>query len=247
MDYYSNNKKVLKSIEKFTAEYSPEHAIKWYTKDTFLYKLVNKTLRTINIDWIYALRFFIVDLCLQLNNNNEYHRQRNTDVVTLYHGRVVSIATIQDLRDNLGKLISMNGFLSTTRSRHVAGIYAREGANEALAREEQVGLLFEITTDARQNIPFVDIAQYTDFHDEEEVLFIYSAIFMIESVELEQTTGLYKVKMATSDAESNQIREYNRFEDQEMRNCPPLVKFGRILFEKNQRSRTSEKIFQYFN
>ncbi len=43
--YYHGNNGELKSIQGFKTNYKPEHAICWYTRSSFVYKLVNKALR----------------------------------------------------------------------------------------------------------------------------------------------------------------------------------------------------------
>jgi len=48
--HYSNNKIEEKKINDFVNNYIPKSAISWYTRDSFLYRLLNKALRTENID-----------------------------------------------------------------------------------------------------------------------------------------------------------------------------------------------------
>jgi hypothetical protein len=67
-DYYQNNKNELKKIEKFQKMYRKDQAIQWYTDEGFLYKLLNKALRTENMELIYLFRFFIIDLCEAIEN-----------------------------------------------------------------------------------------------------------------------------------------------------------------------------------
>jgi hypothetical protein len=48
--YYQSNIKELKSIDEFEQEYQSNEAIDWYLKKTFLYRMVNKALHTMNFD-----------------------------------------------------------------------------------------------------------------------------------------------------------------------------------------------------
>lgn len=61
-EYYAGQNTELKNIETFRSSYTFDIAIEWYTVDSFVHKLVNKALRTENIDLLYAFRFFIGDL-----------------------------------------------------------------------------------------------------------------------------------------------------------------------------------------
>jgi hypothetical protein len=55
-------------IEDFQSNYKEKKAIWWYTRDCFLYRLLNKALRTENINIIFKFRFFIRELFYQLKN-----------------------------------------------------------------------------------------------------------------------------------------------------------------------------------
>jgi hypothetical protein len=48
-----NDPEQLRMIEEFRQTYKPEDVIKWYTRETFLYRLLNQALRTENIDTIF--------------------------------------------------------------------------------------------------------------------------------------------------------------------------------------------------
>ncbi|CAF1313106.1 unnamed protein product [Didymodactylos carnosus] len=65
-EYYHGDIQELQSIKEFDKTYKSSDAIKWYTKDCFLYKLVNIALRTEDIDQLYTFGFFIADLCSSL-------------------------------------------------------------------------------------------------------------------------------------------------------------------------------------
>jgi len=50
---------ILKEFENAYDKYSP---IWWYTRECFVYKMLNKALRTENIDILIKMDFFIRDL-----------------------------------------------------------------------------------------------------------------------------------------------------------------------------------------
>ncbi len=54
-----------KKIIEFQQTYSSDACIRWHTSDTFLYRLLNKALRTQNINDIFKYRFYIKDLYQQ--------------------------------------------------------------------------------------------------------------------------------------------------------------------------------------
>jgi hypothetical protein len=63
---YQDDSIELKKIDDFEENYRSEDAAKWYTKDSFLYRLLNESLRIETIDSIVKMRYFIHDLHNQL-------------------------------------------------------------------------------------------------------------------------------------------------------------------------------------
>jgi len=60
--YYRRNQKEMENIAEFERDYTPDQAIKWYTRDSFIYKLINKALRTEDIDVWYIYIGFILGI-----------------------------------------------------------------------------------------------------------------------------------------------------------------------------------------
>lgn len=87
-DYYRGNKRQLENIDKFERTYDSTKAIEWYTSTTFIFKLVNKALRTENIDLLYLFRFYFVDLCKMLKQEyavlQNRQQSRNMSIFQLY-------------------------------------------------------------------------------------------------------------------------------------------------------------------
>ena len=66
--YYRDNIKQLKLIDEFEYEYQSNEAVRWYLKKSFLRKIINKALRTEDIDQLYTLRYFLGDLVEHLTH-----------------------------------------------------------------------------------------------------------------------------------------------------------------------------------
>ncbi|CAF1310841.1 unnamed protein product [Didymodactylos carnosus] len=171
--YYRNNRKELRHIELFATTYKAVEAIEWYTKESFVFRLVNKALRTEDIEALYTFRFYVVDLCrrLSLKHKELIERQENLGepILKLYRGLQLPVEEINSMQRNVGSLISQNGFLSTSRSRKVA----QDFALTPTTRPNVLPALFEISANVSQlkTIVLADIAEYSAFPFEEEVLF----------------------------------------------------------------------------
>jgi hypothetical protein len=75
---YRGNEPETRFIDEFAAEYEPSKAIWWYTRNTFLYKLINMALRTENMMIIWKFRFIIQDIYQQLKSMHE--KQKNATI-----------------------------------------------------------------------------------------------------------------------------------------------------------------------
>ena len=161
---YTGDHSSLAILAEFEQSYSPERALYWYSKQTILYRLLNKSLRTQNIDLILLFGFFIRDIHKQLE---QLQQAQSTQMIRVYRGQLMSSEEVAMLISCEGQLISMNSFLSTTLDHQLALFLLGEGCLE-------VGLqrvLFEI--DLGPNVPttkpFADISEKSFFPDEQEI------------------------------------------------------------------------------
>ncbi|CAF5150420.1 unnamed protein product, partial [Rotaria sp. Silwood1] len=134
-DYYRFNTRELIEIEQFRTNYTIHEAIRWFTLDSFVNRLLNRALRTENISNLYIFRFFIIDLCKQLKYEMMFTNEFN------------------ELKENIGNLIATNGFLSTSRLLTVAMQFIL-GATDT---DEIKVVLFEIEVNCQnERIIFAD-------------------------------------------------------------------------------------------
>jgi tetratricopeptide (TPR) repeat protein len=168
---YKGNKAQLDVLRQFEKEYSSKNAFWWYTRNSFLYKMLNKALRVQNIDVLFLFRFFIRDI------HRELERNQCQSPIRVYRGQVMSTDELNNLRKSIGKLISINSFFSTTSNHH----QALEFINSSNISHDLHRVLFNIDADPRiiTTKPFADISSYSDYTNEAEVLFMIGSIFRL--------------------------------------------------------------------
>ncbi len=173
-DYYQKNKHELKKIEEFKQSYSSEKAIEWYTDECFLYKLLNKALRTEDMELLYTFRFFIIDLCAAIEQ--ESHHSKDKGHLTLYRGTQIPGEELQKLKENVGKIISTNGFLSTSRNINISLRFIHSN----VISDGFQCVLFEIRVDpSLKAVKLADVGDRSRIEGEEEVLFSLNSLFKI--------------------------------------------------------------------
>jgi hypothetical protein len=202
---YFDSRVDLKKIDEFEETYTHQDAAKWYTTDSFLYRLLNNSLRLEDIDTLFKLRYYIYDLHNQLAQLQISYIQSfpiNEPILTLYRGERMKITELNKLRENVGKLISKNSFLSTTNDVQAAIFFSGDGSLDNA--ETDVSVLYQITIDTRvsHSIPFAKIQYKSIFKDEDEVLFSITSVFHIDTVE--QYGNLWVVDLALINKEDEE-------------------------------------------
>ncbi|CAF1249791.1 unnamed protein product [Adineta steineri] len=226
-DYYKSDTEQLQKIEEFQNNYTHDKAIEWYTDECFLYKLLNKALRTEDIELLFTFRFFIIDLCSAIEQENQLLKNKGT--LTLYRGTQIPNEELKKIKENIGKTISTNGFLSTSRNIDVSlGFIHR---NPPL--NDFTSVLFEIKADPLlKTVIFADVENKTRMKGEEEVLFNINSLFKIVSVCFDSELNVWKVELITTDEGTEKVEEYLLLSKQEMEERSPLIYFGRLLLNE---------------
>jgi len=239
--FYHRNIKKLRDIDEFERTYRSQDAIRWYSKETFVYNLVNKALRTEDINLLYKFRFFIGDLTDALRQEHTRLFYSKEDSLTVYRCVQLKKQEFDQFKENQSKLISTNGYLSTSRSREFALNFAKTRNNST----DLISILFEIKCDIKSlghSVIFADIAELSEYPHEREVLFDLNACFQIESIQ-EDDDSIQIIKMTVSQEgeklTKSYIEEVQRFADEQ---SITLV-FGRLICDLGEYDK-AQKYFE---
>jgi tetratricopeptide (TPR) repeat protein len=229
-DQYCSNLVEQQKIDEFEREYSSDTAIKWYTRDCFVYRLVNKALRTENIDNIFLYRFFIADLYRQLERLYlQYVHSHNASILTCYRGQLVPIKEFEKIKSSINQYISINTFFSTSTSSSVAVDFFINGGQQY----DAACVLFEIQVDITiQTKPFAPIHKWSVNSDEHEVLFTMGTIFKIESCD--ELDGFWHIKLTLSAEPDQALKALLNHYEIKIGETSSLLIFGEFLHKINE-------------
>lgn len=230
-EQYADNRHELTRIDEFERDYANHTPVWWYTRDGFLYKMLNKALRIQDVEALYIMRTFIKQLHDQLVYLHDCQLNISASVTTiLYRGQQMSSDEFMILQNNQGGLLSINHFLSTTENRDLAIMFA--GSN-ILADDGMVALLLEIhvTDDDANTPPFAHIDQLSSFGEgENEVLFSMSTVFRIESITKQHSdSDFWLVKLTLTNANDPQLTQLAEYMREQMRNANPHDRLCQLL------------------
>ncbi|CAF2520409.1 unnamed protein product [Rotaria sp. Silwood2] len=191
---YKDNKKELDNVHEFKNNYKPDKALWWYTRESFLYRMLNKALRVQDTELLYLLRFFIFDLCKAI----EKHRC-STPICT-YRSQSISEDEFRGLSNSIGKLISMSSFFSTS-------LDPKKALDFADPADDLRQIFFEIDADPRIHgvQPFAEVAVHSAHPEEREVLMTVGSIYRI--LDVSRGDGkVWTIKMRLCSEDENNMR-----------------------------------------
>ena len=178
----TGNSKELKNVEKVRQEYHDHQPIWWYTYDSFLYSMLNKALRSMEVDFLIKMGFFIRDLHNQLIavHHEQYGNGQHSESFIVYRGQDWPKTDFDHLQSTSGGLLAFNNFTSTSLSRNVAlGFTKNHGPTSPF-----VTVLFVMKIDSSiSTTPFANVQKISYYRPEDEILFSMHSIFRIGQVQ----------------------------------------------------------------
>jgi tetratricopeptide (TPR) repeat protein len=231
----SENDARLSVIEEFERSYDPTLAIRWYTRDCFIYSMLNKALRTQEIDIIIKMGFFIRDLHRRIEQL--YSSVSYAKPLILYRGQGMNSTEFEKLCKSKGGLLSFNSFLSTSFDEKVGLLYA----DSAQQNPELTGVLFQIDISPQIiSTPFASIRELSYFEDaEEEILFSMHTIFRI--VEMNTVdNSLWKVKLVSTTDHDEDLKQLTDFIRQDIDQKTESMQLVDLMIEMGEYNKAEE-------
>lgn len=175
---YANNQHVLKLIDEFDRDYDRYSPITWYTRETFVYKMLNRALRTNDVRTLFFLHNYVRHLHQQIVSLHQQYLPCEQSM--LYRGQQMPTEEFEKIKNNIGGLLSISNFFSTTANIEVAEIFAGRPIHDTTTS----CILFTIDVDSTINtFPFANIKNYSYFNEaEREYLFSMGTVFRIQTV-----------------------------------------------------------------
>ncbi|CAF4088400.1 unnamed protein product, partial [Adineta steineri] len=146
----------------------------------------------------------------------------------IYRGQKLPIVVLQKMQDNRGSLISMYGFLSTTKYSAIGADFACVESNQ----DEYGSVIFQMEIDRANIVKIVcaDIENQSQFKQEGEILFSVGSIWKLESIEKMDYYWMVELSFC------NDIDSHLTKLDQRLMNGCTFLSLGNILRELGDKS-----------
>ncbi|CAF3486969.1 unnamed protein product [Rotaria sp. Silwood1] len=196
---YAGNEPHLAVVREFECDYKPRKAIWWYTRDAFLYSMLNKALRIQNTELLLLFRFVIHDIYQELQRNQCQHPVR------AFRYQAMPADELRTLKKSIGQFISINSFFSTSSDRDVALKFS----NHSTISDDFQRVLFIIEADPRvvKSKPFADISSLSYFSQESEILFMVGCIFRLINIYRDDNENISTIVMQLVEDDDNELKK----------------------------------------
>jgi tetratricopeptide (TPR) repeat protein len=239
-EQFNNDRNELHMLSEFEKKYSSDRALWWYLQDSFLYKILNYSLESQDIHNLFLFRKILRDI------NYQMQQHRCTIPLHVYRSQSMPIELLDKWISSVGQCVVINSFLSATTSDEVALAFLNTGQ---ISKENNERVLLEIDADPRiiGSKPFVQISSLNYSGDNNEVLFMFGSVFLINNITCEND-GLYKIEMtlySDNDHEFKQVFDdlKKKYGDGEIN----LLTFAQVFKDLDRFDEAEEYINRYLD
>ena len=252
---FHNNTRQLQFIDEFEINSNNHNPIWFYTSESFLYRILNHALRMQDVKTLYKFRYFIKQLheqigqlyCLQQNDDKYFN---NVENITLYRGQAIIPEEFQKLQLNIGGLLSISNFLSTSRKENVGKFFADMTLNDPTV----ISVCMNIQVNRKHNkqilniIPFAHINEISPFGQiEDEVLLSMGSVFRIDKIEQLSSEGIWSMNLILTDDEDEQLRLVRESLKTRIECDNPLLSLGKLMYTKGDYQKAIDFFEQLLN
>ena len=204
---FADNSFELRNVDNIEKEYRDHQPIWWYTCETFLYSMLNRALRLMDIDIIIRMGFFICDLHKNLadHHRDQFSGHTSLNSFIVYRGQNLSLTDFNQIKQNQGGLLAFNNFLSTSKNRNVSLGFI----NSSSGKSDLVSVLFVMHIDPSiQSTPYANVDKISAIGGEEEILFSMHSVFRIRQMkQLPGSTLIWEVELSLTDDNDPELRQ----------------------------------------
>jgi len=228
---FAENSFELRNVNKIEKEYRDHQPIWWYTCETFLYSMLNRALRLMDVDIIIQMGFFVCDLHKNIADlhSKQFHGQTSSQSFIVYRGQSLAQPDFNQLKQNQGGLLAFNNFLSTSENRETSLEFIRRNPS----KNESVSILFVMCINPSiQSTPFAHVANISEISEEEEILFSMHSVFRIGKIkQFSDKPQIWEAELTLTDDNDSQLRELSETIQKETSGSTGWNRLGQLLIK----------------
>ena len=239
---FISNTGQLQFIDEFETNPNERSPVWFYTSESFLYRMLNNSLRVQDVGTLYKLRYFIRQLheeIVQLQQSQKdfiglFDHDEHKPYVMLYRGQAIMPKEFLKLQSNIGGLLSVSNFLSTSTKENVGRFFAEMTLADPTVISVCMNIRVKTISDGQisKMAPFSCINKISRFGEtEDEVLLSMGSVFRIESID-QSSNGIWFVNLTLTGDEDQQLRLVRESLQTRITCDDPLLSLGKLMYSK---------------
>jgi tetratricopeptide (TPR) repeat protein len=234
-EQYADNNDELKVIDEFDRDYNKSSSIWWYTRECFIYLMLNKALRTQDVEIIIRMGFFVRDLHQQIEQL--YSQSSNLNSFIVYRGQGILNNEFEKMKKSKGCLLSFNIFLSTSTKKTVSMNFAHKAQNNS----DLTAILFRMEIDPTiSSTPFALLDKISYYSAaEKEILFSMHIVFRIGDIK-QIENQLWQVDLRLTSDNDQQLTQLTKYMREKIRGGTGLHRMGALMHKMGEFNKAEE-------
>ena len=204
--HYQNNPGELILIGQLEEDFSPSKAIWWFTRDCFLRKIVQRALRTQEVDLLFKTRFVIQAIDKQIKANEQISR-------TVYRMIHLDLDQAKQIKENLNGFLSFGTFLDCSLEKITSFKYS----------DDKETILFIIQTNSA-----IEIEQIRHPNSNTEILLPFDDIYQINSIEQVHDHGAI-IRLIQIDKQNEKYQQLTSEMRNDIEGPVVIIQLGKLL------------------
>jgi Tfp pilus assembly protein PilF len=243
-EQFAGNYAELENVDKIAKEYRHHKPIWWYTYECFLYSMLNRALRLMEVDLITTMGFFVRDLHEHITtlHSKQYGGQSHSNSFTVYRGQGLSPTDFDQLQTTQDGLLAFNNFLSTSLDANVSLGFVQRTINTS----DKVGVLFVMKINPSISAtPFANVKGVSSIPGEKEILFSMHSVFRIGQVKQidKNKNRLWQVDLTLTGDHDPQLQELTESMQDATKGPTGWFRLGRLMIKVAQYDK-AQQVFE---
>ena len=232
------NSAELNVIRDLPSTYEDHSPIWWYTRDCFIYYILNRALRSHDFVALIKMGVFMRDLHEQITELHSISDINESFIV--YRGQGMLDDEFKNLHEHKLGLLCFNSFLSTSREQQVSLNFARQARDD----DGMLGILFCMTIDVKiRTVPYATVGSLGYYeHEEEEIIFSMHTVFRVCAIE-QIDNRLWRIDLELVEDNDRQLQIMTNKIRYDIRGTTEKHRLGNLMIHLRQYD-NAEKLYR---
>ena len=222
----SSNQVELQMINEFEENYYQHSPIWWYTREHFIYNMLNRAFQTRDVEILIRMEFFIKDIHQQLEELQSERQKLHSSLIVAYRTQTMSNEGFEQIKNNKGNFLTFNDFV-------IADLDSKSSLNSIRSTQKndtKVNVVFRMSVKSKQtSSPYALLINYSYSSDKENcVLFAMHSVFHINGMK-QIENQLWSVDLTLTESNNEHLTSLDQLLREETKTSKGWFKLAQLM------------------